>query len=118
MVNKFNNININTILTLNCVNNNINTIFRYLSVCSEIIFKLKRIFLFLGKKMNRKQPIRTYQRKTAKKPFVSSLVLSPKLKEKCNSMKNNHFDKSGTHNDSLNYDPFETTFDRIAKGAV
>lgn len=89
-----------------------------MSVCSEITSKLKRIFLFLGKTMSRKQPIRTYQRKTAKIPFVSSLVSSAKLREKCNSMENNHFDKSGTYNDSLNYDPFETTFDRIAKGAV
>ncbi|XP_024875583.1 uncharacterized protein LOC112456988 isoform X1 [Temnothorax curvispinosus] len=65
-----------------------------------------------------KQPIRTYQRKTAKKPFVSLLALSAISSEKYNSVENNHFDKSGTYNNSLNHDPFETTFDRIAKGAV
>ncbi|TGZ38628.1 putative serine/threonine-protein kinase haspin-like protein [Temnothorax longispinosus] len=65
-----------------------------------------------------KQPIRTYQRKTAKKPFVSLLALSAISSEKYNSVENDHFDKSGTYNNSLNHDPFETTFDRIAKGAV
>jgi len=68
--------------------------------------------------MNQKQSIRTYQRKPAKKPFASSLALSATSSQRYNSVENNHFDKNGTYNDSLYYDPFETTFDRIAKGAV
>lgn len=68
--------------------------------------------------MNYKQSIRTYQKKAAKRPFVSSLALSAVSNKKYDSVVNNHFDKNATYNDSLIYDPFETTFDRIAKGAV
>lgn len=68
--------------------------------------------------MNNKQPIRTYQRKTTKRPFVSSLALSAVSNKKYDSVENNHFNKSRTCNDSFIHDPFETTFDRIAKGAV
>ncbi|XP_011862312.1 PREDICTED: uncharacterized protein LOC105558953 [Vollenhovia emeryi] len=68
--------------------------------------------------MNRKQPIRTYQRKTTKRPVAGLLTLSAISSEKYSFVENNHFGKSGTCNDSLNHDPFETTFDRIAKGAV
>jgi len=76
------------------------------------------MFSFLDKTMSRKQPIRTYQRKTAKRPFVNALASSTISNEKYNSMENTHLNKSGICNDSLIYDPFETTFDRIAKGAV
>ncbi|KAL0131659.1 hypothetical protein PUN28_002892 [Cardiocondyla obscurior] len=62
--------------------------------------------------MNRKLPIRTYQRKTVKKPFVTSLALSFISSTNCNFVEKQNVD------DSLNYDPFETTFDRIAKEAV
>lgn len=68
--------------------------------------------------MSRKQPIRTYQRKPVKRSFVNALTSFTISNEKYNSIKNNHLDKSGICNDSLVYDPFETTFDRIAKGAV
>ncbi|XP_011705185.1 PREDICTED: uncharacterized protein LOC105460437 isoform X2 [Wasmannia auropunctata] len=64
--------------------------------------------------MNHKHPIKTYLRKPAKKPVSS---LASVVSSKYNSVKNNLFDKSDTCNDSSN-DPFETTFDRIAKGAV
>lgn len=68
---------------------------------------------------NRKQPIRTYQRKGTKKTFVSSTVPSLTSIEKYNPAENrNDFDKSGLCNNSLNYDPFETTFDKIAKETV
>ncbi|XP_011254943.1 uncharacterized protein LOC105250493 isoform X2 [Camponotus floridanus] len=53
--------------------------------------------------LNRKRPLRTYERKTAKKPFTNLLPSPIILISKY---------------DSLCDDPFETTFDRIAKGAV
>ncbi|XP_067214071.1 uncharacterized protein Haspin isoform X2 [Linepithema humile] len=70
---------------------------------------------------NRKKPIRTYQRKTAKKPFVSSTVPSLiSIEKSCNNPaeNKNYFDKNELCNNSLNYDPFETTFDRIARETV
>ncbi|KYN01582.1 Putative serine/threonine-protein kinase haspin like protein, partial [Cyphomyrmex costatus] len=63
-----------------------------------------------------KKPIRTYQRKPAKR-LINSSTLSAVSSEKY-FVKNNHFDKNELYNDSLNYDPFETTFDRIAKEVV
>ena len=68
--------------------------------------------------LNRKRPLRTYKRKSAKKPF-KNLLLSPViLVRKYNPVKGDRFDKRKTCNDSLNNDPFETAFDRIAKEAV
>lgn len=68
---------------------------------------------------NRKQPIRTYQRKITKKPFMSSIVPSHTLIETYNPAENkNQFDKNEICNNSLNYDPFETTFDKIARETV
>ncbi|XP_039302391.1 uncharacterized protein LOC105201053 isoform X2 [Solenopsis invicta] len=67
--------------------------------------------------MNRKPPIRTYQRKKTNKSLVT-LALPTISHEKYNSVENSRFDKSEMCNNSLNYDLFETTFDRVAKGAV
>lgn len=69
--------------------------------------------------MHRKQTIRTYERKP-KKPLVDILLAStvisiqkhPDITKSCTLL-----DES--NNESfLDHDPFETTFDRIAKGAV
>ncbi|KMQ96020.1 serine threonine-protein kinase haspin-like protein [Lasius niger] len=68
--------------------------------------------------LNRKRELRTYERKTAKKPCINPALSPVILVKKYNPVENNCFDKSGICNDSLNNDPFETTFDRIAKGAV
>ncbi|XP_036149201.1 uncharacterized protein LOC105838777 isoform X4 [Monomorium pharaonis] len=69
--------------------------------------------------MSHKPPIRTYQRKkTANKPSVPLLTLPAVSNRRYNCMENHSFNKSETCNNSLNYDLFETTFDRIAKGAV
>jgi len=62
-----------------------------------------------------KKPIRTYQRKPTKKPFMNSLT-SAASSEKY-FVENIRF-KNELFNDSLNYDPFETTFDRLAKDVV
>ncbi|KAG5314766.1 HASP kinase, partial [Acromyrmex insinuator] len=62
-----------------------------------------------------KKPIRTYQRKPTKKPFMNSLT-SAVSSEKY-FVENSRF-KNELFNDSLNYDPFETTFDRLAKEVV
>ncbi|KAL6260889.1 hypothetical protein P5V15_008416 [Pogonomyrmex californicus] len=64
--------------------------------------------------MNHK-PIRTYERKTSKTPFLNSLALSTISSKRYNPVENCHFNQS---NDSLCYDPFETTFDRVAKGVI
>ncbi|KYN31245.1 Putative serine/threonine-protein kinase haspin like protein [Trachymyrmex septentrionalis] len=58
-----------------------------------------------------KKPIRTYQRKPTKKPFINSSAVSSDF------VGNSRF-RNELFNDSLNYDPFETTFDRLAKEVV
>lgn len=64
--------------------------------------------------LSRKRPLRTYERKTAKKPFTN--LPSPViLIRKYNPVENNRSNEICS--DSIG-DPFETTFDRIAKGAV
>ena len=72
--------------------------------------------------LNRKRPLRTYERKSVKKPVKKSfmnLLLSPViLVRKYNPVEGDRFDERKTCNDSLNNDPFETAFDRIAKEAV
>jgi hypothetical protein len=70
---------------------------------------------------SRKQLIRTYQRKPfVQKPFVNLIPLPVRMIEKYDPVENAQkcSDKNGTSNDSLNYDPFETTFDRLAKEVV
>ncbi|XP_070169948.1 uncharacterized protein Haspin [Polyergus mexicanus] len=68
--------------------------------------------------LSRKRPLRTYERKTAKKPFTNSL-LSPVISiRRYNSAENDSSNDNKICNNSLSDDPFETTFDRIAKGAV
>ncbi|XP_012059508.1 PREDICTED: uncharacterized protein LOC105622705 [Atta cephalotes] len=62
-----------------------------------------------------KKPIRTYQRKPTKKSFMNSLT-SAASSEKY--FVGNICFKNELFNDSLNYDPFETTFDRLAKDVV
>ncbi|KAG5346810.1 HASP kinase, partial [Acromyrmex charruanus] len=62
-----------------------------------------------------KKPIRTYQRKPTKKPFMNSLT--PAISSEKYFVENSRF-KNELFNDSLNYDPFETTFDRLAKEVV
>ncbi|KYN28951.1 Putative serine/threonine-protein kinase haspin like protein [Trachymyrmex cornetzi] len=66
-------------------------------------------------KIMSKKPIRTYQRKATKKPFMNPLT-SAVSSEKY-FVGNSHF-KNELFNDSLNYDLFETTFDRLAKDVV
>lgn len=61
-----------------------------------------------------KKPLRTYQRKKTAKSTVIGLEAPILLIDKHN-VETDHVKNSS--NDSLN-DPFETTFDRIAKGAV
>lgn len=68
--------------------------------------------------LSRKRPLRTYERKTAKKPFTNSLLSPVILIRKYNPVENDRSNDNEICNDSLNNDPFETTFDRIAKGAV
>ncbi|XP_050466101.1 uncharacterized protein LOC126859138 isoform X1 [Cataglyphis hispanica] len=68
--------------------------------------------------LSRKRPLRTYERKTAKKHFTNSLLSPVILIRKYNLVENDRSNDNETYNDSLNNDPFETTFDRIAKGAV
>ncbi|XP_029178713.1 uncharacterized protein LOC114946414 [Nylanderia fulva] len=68
--------------------------------------------------LNRKRPLRTYERKATKKPYINPLLSPVVLTEKYNPVYSNCFDESGLRNESLNNDPFESTFDRIAKGAV
>lgn len=66
--------------------------------------------------LNRKRPLRTYERKTSKKPFTN-LIRSPViLIRKYDPVENNRSNEICYN--SLCDDPFETTFDRIAKGAV
>ncbi|XP_011067769.1 PREDICTED: uncharacterized protein LOC105154145 [Acromyrmex echinatior] len=65
--------------------------------------------------MLRKKPIRTYQRKPTKKPFMNSLTSA--ISSEKYFVENSRF-KNELFNDSLNYDPFETTFDRLAKEVV
>ncbi|KYQ56681.1 Putative serine/threonine-protein kinase haspin like protein [Trachymyrmex zeteki] len=65
-------------------------------------------------KMNKK-PIRTYQRKPAKRPVMNSWASVSSEKY---FVGNSHFDKNELYNDSLNYDLFETTFDKLAKEVV
>ncbi|XP_032689218.1 uncharacterized protein LOC116852706 [Odontomachus brunneus] len=67
---------------------------------------------------NYRQPIRTYQRKTVRKPLINiSLVPSVILTQK-QRVQDDYFENNENCNDSLIHDPFETTFDRIAKGAI
>lgn len=66
--------------------------------------------------LSRKRPLRTYERKTAKKPFTNLLPSPVILIRKYNPVENNHSNEICS--DSLGDDPFETTFDKIAKGAV
>lgn len=62
-----------------------------------------------------KKPIRTYQRKPAKRPVMNSWASVSSEKY---FVGNSHFDKNELYNDSLNYDLFETTFDKLAKEVV
>lgn len=71
-----------------------------------------------------RKPIRTYQRKNIPNPLIKiSNFAKVDLTLKTDDV---HREQHGIDNvnenkiseDSLNYDPFETTFDRIAKDAV
>lgn len=66
--------------------------------------------------LSRKRPLRTYERKPAKKPFTNLLPSPIILIRKYDPVENNR--SSEIYYNSLCDDPFETTFDRIAKGAV
>lgn len=68
--------------------------------------------------INRKQPIRTYQRKTVKKPLTNISLAPFVTPNKKYQVQDNCFNNNESCNDSVTHDPFETTFDRIAKGAV
>lgn len=68
--------------------------------------------------MTNRKLIRTYQRKSKKTLINVSLAPPVILTGKYNSVKHDHFNNDGTCNDSMDHDPFETTFDRIAKEAV
>ncbi|XP_026830543.1 uncharacterized protein LOC105286357 isoform X3 [Ooceraea biroi] len=71
--------------------------------------------------MGTRKPIRTYQRKIVKNSFVGLSALPVRTIKKYDPVENvqTRLDKSGTFIDeSLNYDPFETTFDRLAKDAI
>lgn len=66
---------------------------------------------------NYRQPIRTYQRKTVRKPLIN-ISVAPSVSTQKQRVQNDCFNNNENCNDSLIHDPFETTFDRIAKGAM
>ncbi|XP_072744567.1 uncharacterized protein Haspin [Anoplolepis gracilipes] len=69
--------------------------------------------------LSRKRPLRTYEKKSVKKPLINSLPSPVILIRKYNPAESvDCLDDSKICNESLHDDPFETTFDRIAKGAV
>ncbi|XP_014469958.1 PREDICTED: uncharacterized protein LOC106741972 [Dinoponera quadriceps] len=68
--------------------------------------------------INRKQLIRTYQRKTAKKTFINVSLAPPVISSEKYHIENRDYLTNEACNDSTIHDPFETTFDRLAKGAV
>lgn len=64
------------------------------------------------------QPIRTYQRKTAKKSLINVSPASSIISNQKYQVEDNFFNNNKTCNNSITHHLFETTFDRIAKGAV
>lgn len=63
-------------------------------------------------------PIRTYERKTIRKPLMSISLIPPVISSQQHQVQNDCLNNSENCNNSLNHNPFETTFDRIAKGAM
>ncbi|XP_043502395.1 uncharacterized protein PF11_0213 [Polistes fuscatus] len=71
-----------------------------------------------------RKPIRTYQKKNTTNSLIkiNAIVKSDLTSKTDNIIKEqheiDHFKENRKSEDSLDYDPFETTFDRIAKDAV